>query len=136
MNGPTIIDRLIKWAELRPNKTAFIFLDNEGNEEDSLTFIQLYQKASQTASLIIGQGGEGKRIVLFFPSGLEFITAFLGCLIAGAVAVPLPPPQGKRQSERIKAILDDADTSIIFTTEEIQRYITRNPGKLNLEAIQ
>lgn len=34
----------------------------------------------------------GDRVLLVYPPGLEFIVAFLACLRAGAVAVPVYPP--------------------------------------------
>ena len=49
----------------------------------------------------------GERALLLYPPGLEFITAFFGCLYAGVVAVPVYPPRRNRSLERIQAIADD-----------------------------
>ena len=54
------------------------------------------------------RGLSGTRALLMFSPGLEFIAAFLGCLYAGAVAVPLYPPQRKRSLARLIAVARDA----------------------------
>lgn len=37
---------------------------------------------------------KGDRVLLVFPPGLDFVRAFLSCLYAGAIAVPVYPPGG------------------------------------------
>jgi acyl-CoA synthetase (AMP-forming)/AMP-acid ligase II/acyl carrier protein len=51
-----------------------------------------------------------------YPTGLEFIAAFLGCLYAGAIAVPLYPPRANRSLERFQAVVADAQAVIGLTT--------------------
>src|SRR5690606_13448721 len=38
-------------------------------------------------------GSGGECVLLAFEPGLEFVVAFLGCLIAGRPAVPMRPPR-------------------------------------------
>jgi acyl-CoA synthetase (AMP-forming)/AMP-acid ligase II len=59
---------------------------------------------------------------LLYPAGLEFIAAFFGCLYAGVIAVPLPPPnlaQPQRTLPRLRAIISDAQPSVVLTTSAI-----------------
>jgi acyl-CoA synthetase (AMP-forming)/AMP-acid ligase II len=52
------------------------------------------------------EGMAGKRVLLLYPSGLDFIAAFMGCLYGGAIAVPAYPPRKNRSVERIEARLE------------------------------
>ena len=61
----------------------------------------------------------GGRALLLFPPGLEFITAFLGCLYSGTVAVPAYPPRKKRGLNRLAAIARDAEPDLILTTSSL-----------------
>ena len=51
-----------------------------------------------------------------------FIPAFFGCLYAGVIAVPLPPPnltQPQRTLPRLRAIINNAQPSVVLTTSAI-----------------
>lgn len=64
----------------------------------------------------------GERALLLYPTGLEFIAAFFGCLYAGVIAVPVPPPnlaQPQRTLPRLCAISNDAQPSVALTTSSI-----------------
>ncbi len=57
--------------------------------------------------------------MLFFPPGLEFITAFFGCLYAGAVAVPVYPPRSGLTLSRLDAIAENAQAAVALTTRQV-----------------
>jgi len=60
--------------------------------------------------------------LLLYPPGLEFIAAFCGCLYAGVIAIPAPPPDAarlKRTLPRLQAIAKDAQASLVLTTSRI-----------------
>jgi acyl-CoA synthetase (AMP-forming)/AMP-acid ligase II len=59
--------------------------------KEELTFQELDCQARSIGRLLQAGGAQGKRVVLLFPPGLEYITAFCGALYAGAVAVPAYP---------------------------------------------
>jgi acyl-CoA synthetase (AMP-forming)/AMP-acid ligase II len=64
----------------------------------------------------------GDRVLLLYPTGLEFIAAYFGCLYAGVIAVPVPPPnpaQPQRTLPRVQAITNDARPSVAFTTSSL-----------------
>ncbi len=54
-----------------------------------------------------------------YPPGLEYIAAFLGCLYAGIVAVPMYPPRNNRSLQRIQMIVQAAKASVVLTTDAI-----------------
>ena len=52
---------------------------------------------------------------MLYPPGLEFIAAFLGCLYAGATAVPAYPPRLRRLDARLQGIVEDCQPYIVLT---------------------
>ena len=119
----TLIDRLQEQASIQPDKKAFIFLADGETEIDSLTYWQLNEKAKAIAFVLQNNHAQGQRALLLFQPGLDFITAFLGCLYAGVVAVPVYPPRANRSIERLLSIVADAEASFALTTELIQEQI-------------
>jgi acyl-CoA synthetase (AMP-forming)/AMP-acid ligase II len=61
-------------------------------------------------------GATGERVLLLYPSGLEYIAAFFGCLYAGAIAVTAYPPHLHRSLDRVEAIVADAQAAVALTT--------------------
>jgi len=62
---------------------------------------------------------QGERALLLYPSGLEFIAAFFGCLYAGVVAVPVYPPKRNQNLFRLLSIVNDAQAKLALTTSSI-----------------
>ena len=119
----TLIDRLQEQASIQPHKRAFTFLADGETEIDSLTYWQLNEKAKAIAFVLQNHHAPGQRALLLFQPGLDFITAFLGCLYAGVVAVPVYPPRANRSLERLLSIVADAEASFALTTELIQEQV-------------
>jgi acyl transferase domain-containing protein/acyl-CoA synthetase (AMP-forming)/AMP-acid ligase II/acyl carrier protein len=94
----------------------------------------LARLAAQAKAIAVRLGREvspGARALLLYRPGLDFLTAFFGCLYAGIVAVPLPSPERarlKRALPRLQAIVDDAVPSLILApaalADELQGPIT------------
>jgi acyl-CoA synthetase (AMP-forming)/AMP-acid ligase II len=61
-------------------------------ETITLTFGELERRAAAIAAELQRHGEAGERALLLFPPGLEFVTAFFGCLFAGMIPVPAYPP--------------------------------------------
>ncbi|WP_233220119.1 AMP-binding protein, partial [Pleurocapsa sp. CCALA 161] len=119
----TLIDRLHEQASTQPHKKAFTFLADGETEIDSLTYQQLNEQAKAIAFILQSHNAKGQRALLLFQPGLDFITAFLGCLYAGVVAVPVYPPRANRSLERLLAIVADAEATFALTTTSIQEQV-------------
>ena len=117
--APTIVDLLRQRAAYRPHDRAFTFLVDGENEELNVTYAELDQRARAIGAWLMDQGMLGKRVLLLYPSGLDFIAAFMGCLYGGAIAVPAYPPRKNRSVERIEAIAADANASVALTTRDV-----------------
>ena len=117
--APTIVDLLRQRAAYRPHDRAFTFLVDGENEELNITYAELDRKARAVGAWLTSEGMAGKRVLLLFPSGLDFIAAFMGCLYGGAIAVPAYPPRKNRSVERIEAIASNAEASVALTTRDV-----------------
>lgn len=113
----TIVELLKYRARQKPDRIAFTFLDNGDREAASLTYRQLDESARRIAAVLQQSAAMGDRALLLYPPGLDFISAFLGCLYAGIVAVPAYPPKQNRSMLRLQAIVDGADARLALTTE-------------------
>ena len=119
----TLIDRIQAQAETQPHKVAFTFLADGETELNRLTYQQLDRQARAIASVLQVHQAQGKRALLLYQPGLEFITAFLGCLYGGVVAVPVYPPRANRSLSRLLTIVDDAEAEFALTTQSLQEQI-------------
>jgi len=117
--APTLVDLLRQRAAYRPHDRAFTFLVDGEHEELNITYAELDRKARAVGAWLMDRGMTGKRALLLYPSGLDFIAAFMGCLYGGAIAVPAYPPRKNRSVERIEAIAADAAASVALTTRDV-----------------
>jgi acyl-CoA synthetase (AMP-forming)/AMP-acid ligase II/acyl carrier protein len=111
----TIMARLCRHAQDRPDRLIYQFLRDDGGTQ-ALTFGELHRRVMSLAAVLQEHAPQGERAILLYPPGLEFIEAFLACLVAGVVAVPAYPPRRNRNGDRLRAILDDARPRLILTT--------------------
>ena len=118
----SILTVLRERASLKPNNTAFTFLDYQQDwlgVTETLTWSQLYRRVLNVAGELSACGAVGDRAVILAPQGLDYIAAFLGALQAGLIAVPLSVPTGGVADDRVSSVLRDASPSIILTTSSV-----------------
>src|SRR5690349_17835810 len=86
-------------SKARPNQRAFTFLTNGdvSGPQVTLTFEELDLKARSIAARLREQGcTPGSSALLLYPSSLDFICAFFGCLYANLMPVPTVLPEASR----------------------------------------
>ncbi|MEO7021509.1 MAG: fatty acyl-AMP ligase [Ktedonobacteraceae bacterium] len=120
----TFVDILTQRAIQQPEQIAYTFLHFGKEADTSVTYGELDRQARTIAIQLQHLGYEGKVALLLYPSGLEYIAAFLGCLYAGTIAVPVYPPHTARLLPRIQSIIKDAQTDLVLTTAETQANIS------------
>ena len=114
----TLIDLLRERALHQPHRTAYTFL-SDGQLEESLTYRELETRARAIAARLQTTVAQGQRVLLLYPSGLEYITAFCGCLYAGVIPVPAYPPRANRNLARLQSIVSDAQAEVALATSTI-----------------
>src|SRR5919199_1331267 len=115
----TLVDILHSKTLYQPEQKAFTFLLDGETEEINITYRELDLQARAIATMLQDLGASGERALLIYPPGLEFITAFFGCLYAGVVAVPAYPPRRNQSLSRLQAIVTDAQATIALTTTTV-----------------
>src|SRR6185436_13850834 len=94
----------------------------DGEVSAWLSYAELDRKARAIGAALQEANAAGERALLLFPPGLDYITAFFGCLYGGVIAVPAYPPDPARLERtlpRLQAIVRDAQASLVLTTGAI-----------------
>jgi len=112
-------DVLHKRADRWGARSAYLFLDGDGEVAQELTFAGLDRKAREVAAHLLATAAPGDRALLLFPPGLDFIVGFLGCLVAGVLAVPAYPPRPRGDQPRLRALVTDARPAVVLTTSQL-----------------
>jgi 8-amino-7-oxononanoate synthase len=110
-----LIRVLRRHAEERPQQPACVHLLGGQADHASLTYAQLDRRVRAIAARLQEMGLAGQGVLLVYQPGLDFITAFFGCLYAGCTAVPTYPPHRHRMLERFQAVAADAGARIALS---------------------
>ena len=95
-------------AERDPGWPALVFLGDGESETARLTRSGLHRQAMRVAEGLRRHRLVGERVVLALQSSPDCVVALLGCLYAGAVAVPAHPPRQQRQARLLAAVVRDS----------------------------
>jgi acyl-CoA synthetase (AMP-forming)/AMP-acid ligase II len=101
--------------------------------EDVTTFGDLDRAARGIAGWLKSRPEAQRPVLLLFEPGLDFWRAFLGCLYAGVIAVPAPLPYDARSMQRVAAILRDADSNLVLTTDNLRGLLAAGIDGLGLD---
>ncbi|MFE7722004.1 AMP-binding protein [Nocardia rhizosphaerihabitans] len=112
------VDLVATRARQFGDRTAYVFLDENGEESDVLSYHELDRRARVIADTLTERIDRGDRALLLYPAGLDYVTAFFGCLYAGVIAVPLFEPTRNRV-EHIDAVARDCTAAAVLTTYDI-----------------
>ncbi len=130
----TLVEILRRRSAEQPERIAYTFLPNGLGEETNVTYRELDRQARRIAAHLAALAPPGERVLLLFPSGIEFVTSFFGCNYAGLTAVPAYPPDPRRLDRTLaslQAIVADCRPAAVLTTEAVlglaQRFLPQLP---------
>jgi len=112
----TIIDILSIRALREPEQLAYSFLLDNKSQEVRITYRELDLRVRALASSLREINGNQAKAILLYSPGLEFVIAFLACLCAGVVAVPLNIPRNLQKLQQLEKIVLDIQAGIILTS--------------------
>jgi acyl-CoA synthetase (AMP-forming)/AMP-acid ligase II/3-oxoacyl-(acyl-carrier-protein) synthase len=107
---------------------ACVHLDAEGHESARITYRDLDQQARVIAAFLQTKTQPGDRVLLAYPAGIDFVTAFVGCLYAGVIAVPVhcqSETEFDTTFKTLNGIALDANISGILTTQDYAEKIEK-----------
>lgn len=117
LESTNLVDILRYRGEYHPNQLAYTFLADGETPDHFITYGTLIASAEAIATELQSHISPGDRALLLYPSGLEFICAFFGCLLAGVVAIPVNLPKKNQKMKRVASILENAQTNVILSTQ-------------------
>jgi acyl-CoA synthetase (AMP-forming)/AMP-acid ligase II len=118
----TLVELLCERALQQPEQRLYTYLVDGEIEGANLTLEVLDRQARAIGAVLQSYRAGGERALLLYPAGLEFVSAFFGCLYAGVIAVPLPPPnvaQSQRTLPRLLTVANDSKPMLVLTTSSI-----------------
>ncbi|MGW6687019.1 fatty acyl-AMP ligase [Streptomyces sp. NPDC054961] len=99
----------------RPALSFVSYSQDPDGTWQTLTFTQVDLRARALAAALESRFPRGGRVAVLCPQGLDYGVAFLACLYAGMIAVPLFPPEDPRRTDQLAAVLADADPVCLLT---------------------
>jgi len=91
-NVATLVDLASQRSLQSPDQYAYTFLVDGEIETAKLTYAELDRQARAIAVRLIDMGASGKRALLLYPPGLEYVAAFLAaCMQVSLPSQPTPP---------------------------------------------
>jgi len=118
----SLVHTLLAHVEATPDRYAYRFVDGQCADIGSLTFGAVDAHARAVAHVLEDAGARGQPVLLVYPPGLDYIVGLLGCFYAGAIAVPIFPPDPSRPQrtlERLSHVVADCGARVVLTQEMI-----------------
>nr|AYM53154.1 multi-domain non-ribosomal peptide synthetase [Pseudenhygromyxa salsuginis] len=121
---PSLNHRLVERLPASAERSHFRFVGDDGETLVERSLGEVVERARFIAEHLVGSQGlvPGERAVLIYLPGLEFIEAFLGCLLCGVVPAPIvaPDPLGG-DIEHLRHVVADAGAKVLLTQRSYQR---------------
>ena len=114
----TLVDVIRRRASQEPDRIALTFLRDGEDDEVTVRYGELDDRARAVASVLDGAAQPPCSALLVCEPGPDFVVGLLGCLYAGVVAVPVPPPEGRdfeAAGRRLRRVADDARAGVLLT---------------------
>ncbi|BFU45364.1 fatty acyl-AMP ligase [Krasilnikovia sp. MM14-A1004] len=115
--GP--VEAVIRAAAQRPDGVAMTFVDycsdREGVATD-LTYGDLAVRSTAVAAWLVENTRPGERAAILCGHDADYVAAFLGCLHAGVIGVPLFAPEPFRPADRLLNVIADCTPEIVLTS--------------------
>lgn len=117
---PTFVDVVEAHVQRAPGALAMSWVPELARDAgERLDRGQLWQQAGRIAgglAQLEWRPGAMRLALLAFPPGLDFLRAFIGCLRAGVVAVPVALPRRGRAAQVLEAIVGNCGATVALTS--------------------
>lgn len=117
----TFTEHIQAQAAETPDREALILLTERDGSlwPQTIAYAELDRSARTLAAALRRHVQPGERVLIAHRSRALFVTGFLACLYAGAVAVPVAPPGGRgHHDERIAGIVKEAAAVCVLTSTD------------------
>ncbi len=124
----SLSQRFEEWAEKQPEETAV------SDEQSTLTYAQLNQRANQLARLLAARGVQpGDAVGIHMAASVPAIVSIVACHKARAAYVPFDPTY---PAQRLQHMLDDTAAPVILTDASLEHLNTSGCSIWHWQALQ
>lgn len=120
-----LLERAWRRASAAPEVPLFSFVNEGGTGAQSLTLAQTFAAAEGVAAVLRERYGvvAGERVLLVHQPCLAFVPALIGCMLIGAVPVPVYPPDplAADSAAGLSHVVADAGARLALTTAGYNR---------------
>lgn len=116
-----IVNAVQNRAQKHPHQEAVLYLEDGEHKTAGLTLAELDHQAKIIAAHLQTHHLPGNRVILLYPTGIEFIVSLLGCWYAEVIAVPIPCPKIDELAKHeafINTIAEDADIAAVLSLDK------------------
>jgi acyl-CoA synthetase (AMP-forming)/AMP-acid ligase II len=124
MNQRSLVEGVQETARQHPDRDALIHPGAAGDgggpgelRAEHLSYRELDRAARAVAAWVADHGHVGRPVLVATSSGRHFAVALLGCLYAGAVAVPAAPldPDRSHREDRLLRMVQDSSAALVLS---------------------
>ncbi|MBA2653896.1 MAG: AMP-binding protein [Gammaproteobacteria bacterium] len=86
------------------------------------------------SSLYLFETFNGRKALLIYSSGIDFVIAFMACLSSGVIPIPIEPineSNFKDKTKNLKKLIDELKIDVIFSNASICEIINKNNEYFN-----
>lgn len=130
--GTTLISLIERNIANVGDAVAYRFLDyarSEGNAIE-VTWAQFGVRLRAIAARVQQFAGEGDRVAILAPQGIDYVAGFYAAIKAGTIAVPLFAPELPGHAERLETALRDSRPAAVLTTAAAKEAVQNFLGSL------
>lgn len=122
----SVLERFAATVAEEPARPLFSFVGDRGEPEGTLTAAQAWARAAGVSMYLRRTVGvrPGDRVALVYPPSLDFVVGLFGCMLAGAIPVPLAPPDPmnpRADLARFSALVASCTPRAVLTNTSYQR---------------
>ncbi len=117
MENLNLLEALAYHTKTQPEKTAVHLLNSNDIEkiDATISYRELFHSAYHLAKTIAKETQPGDRVMLCYPTGINFIVAFYACLFAKVIAVPVSVPSHVGLIKKFLAFYHDCKPVLVLT---------------------
>jgi fatty acid CoA ligase FadD32 len=119
---------LAQFGETIPDLPAITFIDylaDRSGPRRSYTWGEWEPWTRAVAHRLQQLAGRTDRVAILAPQGPEYIVGFHAALRAGVIAVPLFQPDLPGHGDRLEAVFDDCQPSVVITTSDKRELVEK-----------
>jgi fatty-acyl-CoA synthase len=131
--GTTLISLIERNVANVGGATAYRYLDYSRSEGQviEVTWAQLGVRLRAVGAHVQQFAGQGDRVAVLAPQGIDYVAGFYAAIKAGAIAVPLFAPELPGHAERLDTALRDSEPTVLLTTtsakDTVENFLTTHP---------